>query len=349
MTNQAAPQRSVIAVLFGLGFTILGGLFMFLIVREFVATIDTYTWKKVPAQITSIDIEYPKQAPRGRERGVFELSAKYRYSFNGVERQGDRLRRTPYTDASYETLADRKWQLIADEHDYAYVDSSDPAEAILERGSLWFGLLVLFPIPFVLIGVACVASGMGFLADTKRKPTPASRKPTQSKNPAPLLLLLGAVFFIAGIAMIYGLSLLPWMRGRAAQSWAEMPCQVVWSRVRVHEDDDGSDTYSPDIFYRYQFGGETFHSNRYSFAIGSSSGRSAKQRIVRQFPAGKQTSCYVNPAKPWHAVLNRDRSIGFLWIIGVVFATVGAIVFRTGMSLLSTRRHEVIADEQVVS
>ena len=64
-----------------------------------------------------------------------------------------------------------------------------------------------------------------------------------------------------------------------ARSWVAADCEVVSSGVETHSDDDG-DTYSVEILYRYRFEGREYHSNRYHFFTGSSSGYEGKARVV---------------------------------------------------------------------
>jgi hypothetical protein len=99
---------------------------------------------------------------------------------------------------------------------------------------------------------------------------------------------------------------------------------ILSSRVVPHSDSDGT-TYSVDILYSYSVAGQEFKANRYNFATGSSSGRRAKEAIVRRYPPNKQTVCYVNPADPSDAVLVREAT-SELWfgLIPLVFVAVGA-------------------------
>lgn len=313
---------SLATILFGLVFAGVGTLFLFVIAREFASVLETYAWAKVPATIHDVEIRYPEKAPRGRESGVFELQTRYEYEFQGQVYQGNQFRRTSFTNDSYETLADKQWQIAREEWSQAIVNPQDPNEAILERGSLWIGLLIVFPIPFVLIGMACLVGGLGFWTPSIAKP------PAKSEQNSRIPVVFGGVFLLAGLLVIYFFSLAPLRNSFGSGDWVETPCKVLWSRVQVHDGDEG-DTYSVDVFFEYQHEGATHRSNRYSFTVGSSGGRKSKSKIVRAYPAGLETTCFVDPTVPRHAVLDRSVPWGFSLLTGAfgsIFAIVGAAV-----------------------
>ena len=53
-----------------------------------------------------------------------------------------------------------------------------------------------------------------------------------------------------------------------------------------------------------------------SFFEYSSSGWASAQRITKGYRRGSTVTCYVNPADPDDATLNRDPSLG--WLIGLL-------------------------------
>jgi hypothetical protein len=137
------------------------------------------------------------------------------------------------------------------------------------------------------------------------------------------LLLFFGLFLAAGCAAFFFMFLRPVMQIAAARDWVERPCVIVSSKVGVHSDSDGS-TYSVDIEYTYVVDGKQYKSDRYAFDVGSSSGRAGKQRVVDQYPAGSERTCYVDPRDPREAVLNRGF-VPTLWfgLLPLVFVAVG--------------------------
>jgi hypothetical protein len=71
-----------------------------------------------------------------------------------------------------------------------------------------------------------------------------------------------------------------------------------------------------DIFYQYEYEGRQYRSNSSGLMSGSSSGRSGKLEKVKANPPGKEITCYVNPEKPWQALL--EREIGW-WALFALF------------------------------
>lgn len=133
------------------------------------------------------------------------------------------------------------------------------------------------------------------------------------------------LFAAAGLGVFVPFFALPAARAVASRGWAEVPCTIVASAVGIHESSDGDPTYSVDVTFEYERDGRTFRSERYDFFGGSSSGRERKEAVVAALPPGSRTVCYVDPADPASAVLERSP---FPWVfIGcfpLLFLLVGA-------------------------
>lgn len=140
-------------------------------------------------------------------------------------------------------------------------------------------------------------------------------------------VLFGLIFAGAGVAMLVFLFVIPVMKVVEGRSWSEVPCTVVSSSVTTHSDSDGT-TYGVEIRYRYEVDGRSYTSDRRSFAVdGSSSGRSGKEKFVANHPPGKAMTCYVDPADPASAVLDRGVSASFLWgLFPLPFLAIGLFV-----------------------
>tara|TARA_R110001592_G_scaffold99251_2_gene282926 strand:+ start:58 stop:1260 length:1203 start_codon:yes stop_codon:yes gene_type:complete len=131
-----------------------------------------------------------------------------------------------------------------------------------------------------------------------------------------------AIFLLVGSGVFIMLSAIPLSNWYGAQSWETVPCTIESSEVNSHSSSDGT-TYSVRIRYTYAWGNATFTGDQYNFFSGSSSGRSGKEAIVSQYPAGQERRCYVNPDDPNEAVLNRDFSFGYLiGTFGLLFVTI---------------------------
>jgi hypothetical protein len=116
----------------------------------------------------------------------------------------------------------------------------------------------------------------------------------------------------------------PVLRVREARNWVETRCRIVSSDVGEHPGSKGT-TYSVDIVFSYTVGAGRFTSKQYDFMGGSSSGYSGKEAIVERYPARMHTACYVNPADPADAVLDRDYPEDLLFgLIPLAMTVVGA-------------------------
>ena len=112
-----------------------------------------------------------------------------------------------------------------------------------------------------------------------------------------------------------------------ARSWVAVPCEIVSSGVKTTTDSDGSN-YSVDVKFRYEYAGQRYSSDRYQITRMSQSGAGAYDRISRKaqaLPAGLSTTCFLDPARPDRAVIDRGLTLGTLLFVGLpaLFALVG--------------------------
>ena len=113
--------------------------------------------------------------------------------------------------------------------------------------------------------------------------------------------------------------------GARAYFWRATPCTVVESQRTTQglERSGGSDARIL-IRYRYEADGAAHTSDRLSLGAGVARDTRAIERLLLDFPAGRRTQCWVNPANPAEAVLVRDS----LWpalmlLVPLVFVAVG--------------------------
>lgn len=284
--------------LFFLFFFAIGSLFEVFIIREFGKALGQRSWKKTPCKIVRSEVrdrqdsDEPYAFVVGYEYdhgGQMRTATSYKRGYSGSEK---------YSDA--QQIA-QKYPLSLNAH--CYVNPKNPSEAVLKRQSLLIGLVVLFPLIFVLIG----AGGIYFI--WRKAPPPAARPiAAQAVRGGPRSKYAAAAFFavfgIVGLAILYPLGIRPISKTIAAKSWPATPCRIVRAEVRSHDGDDGT-TYSVYILYQYQFDGQTYKSDRYDFVGGSSSGYRRKARLVAQYEAMPKPTCFVNPRNPSEAVLKR--------------------------------------------
>ncbi len=172
-------------------------------------------------------------------------------------------------------------------------------------------LLLFLPLPlfFVFIGAAGFYSVV-FRAQRQPKPRvwhPAN--PIAGRRFAAILLCItGSVLFAA---FLVG----PVRHAITARSWRAEECKILRSEVQRSRRSKGSDAYSPVIFYSYAVDDQEHRSDTYSF-FDPSSGWASAQRLTNGYRSGSSVACYVNPADPDDATLNRDPSLG--WLVGLL-------------------------------
>ncbi len=325
-------------ILFGLVFAGMGLLFFTFLARQFLAEAETYRWIETPCEITRCEIEVKGE----HDDNPFQLVVSYRYLHEGRHRTSDRYTLQPERSDDYEKLALIRRELTRDAELVCYVNPGAPEEAVIVRKALATGLFMLFPLIFVAVGAGIVWGGIVTLRSRGAKDGATGKKTAISADGASgkksgwiVGVIVGAVFFVIGLAVAWPLGINPIKRMLSSRGWVETPCEILWSRVRSHDSDDGT-TYSVDIFYEYEFGGERHRSNRYAAMGGSSSGRAGKMEVVRQYPVGSRQVCFVNPDLPEQAMLKPGFSAwAFAGLLPLVFSGVGLAVL---LASLNSRR-----------
>lgn len=306
----------------------LGLVFLWAVVRDVARTIDSYRWPETECLILDGDVVVPSGSD-----GEFVYRVSYRYRAGGRDYTGDVLR--PGYDGSGSSAG--AYRLAAAYPPGAAVpcwfDPDHPPSAFLEHRSLWHALLVLLPLAFVGAGGGRLwllwgrgrkgaRGGAGAEAGRAAKPVEALGRKFAGGHRGCLAAFFG-VFLLAGLGVGWLVIVGPALGALRARSWAATDCEVVSSGVETHSGDD-SDTYSVEILYRYRHRGREYHSNRYHFFTGSTSGYESKARVVESYPEGRRFTCWVDPDDPAEAVIEPGL-VGEIWIglVPLVFVLVG--------------------------
>ncbi len=304
--------------------------------ESFWYQLDSYTWPTLTCTIVASSVEENPGAPEADQAYIFHV--RYRFEADGVEGSSE-IYRPGYSGSSDIGSAlrlARAYPVGAEVP--CHVNPEDPQRSRLQLSSLWGFLAIFFPLIFVAVG------GGGIFAIWWKgsiKP-PRLKKSISSKAggeaPAGCLAAFFSIFLLAGLGIMVPFFLLPMYQGWSASHWIETGCHIEYIEVRSHAGDDGS-TYSVDVLFSYQIGGETYKSSRYSFFGGSDSDYSDKKAFVDAHPAGTETTCFVNPDEPLDAVLVRDN-YGMAWfaLIPGVFVLVGAAGLLWSLSMLRKRK-----------
>lgn len=170
---------------------------------------------------------------------------------------------------------------------------------------------------------------------------PVTGRPNPLQN-AGCLIGFFAVFLLAGLGFSAFFAVPAWHVVQA-RSWTPVPCEILASRVETHPGKD-NDTYSIEVRYRYEVGGRSYTSDRYTFLGGSSSGFEGKKRVVDRLPAGARTTCWVDPEDPSQAVLERGFTLAYLFgLLPLVFVAVGLGGMVFGLAGLRNKRRGAAA------
>ena len=118
----------------------------------------------------------------------------------------------------------------------------------------------------------------------------------------------------------------------AARQWQSGSCEIISSRVQTSPGSEGGSVYRVDVTYRYFVDDRGFVGGRYQFMDWSTSGYRGKAAIVARLRPGSRTDCWVNPASPDDAVIDRGLTAD-LWfvLIPLLFIAVGGAGMTFGV------------------
>jgi hypothetical protein len=129
---------------------------------------------------------------------------------------------------------------------------------------------------------------------------------------------------LVGLSLFSCITVWPCFQSLMAMTWEKTPCVIDASHVS--RSTGKGTTYSVDITYHYRRGDRRFTSDRYSFSVGKTAGRASKEAIVRSYPSGSESFCFVNPNAPEQAVIDRGLQLDYLFgLFGLIFVLPGGL------------------------
>ena len=145
------------------------------------------------------------------------------------------------------------------------------------------------------------------------------------------LFLFSLPFLAGGVASFWGMtgrSVRDWCRARNWEA-ADAVVQKAW--LEVSDDGDG-DSYKVAAEFTYTYHGRQHRSSSHSFVHTSTNvGVGRMRETVDGLPKGKAVTCWVNPANPDEAVM--DRSMPASAIMGVFFSMPFLAVGAAGLCI----------------
>lgn len=152
--------------------------------------------------------------------------------------------------------------------------------------------------------------------------------------------IFGGIFFAVGVGFC-GFGVAKYIKNEhAAATWIEVPCEIISAEVETHRSSGGrrgggKTTYSPEITFRYTYGGNAFTGNDVSLVSGfSEKNYQAAVRELRRLKTLK--SCWIDPENPSESVLEKPLA-GFSFrkslvaVFGIPFALIGGGVMLFGI------------------
>lgn len=135
-----------------------------------------------------------------------------------------------------------------------------------------------------------------------------------SSPPPPIGSLLGTTVFgiiFTSFALVMGVLVFKDYRAdKEILEWVQTPCVIEKSGIDISSDGE----YSFSSNYSYEWEGRNYISGLYQRNSQTCSFNSVEEkgRILRRYPVGTTTTCFVNPSSPSMAVLTRDDG-SFPW------------------------------------
>lgn len=264
-------------------------------------------WDEVPCTLGKFEIVASPKDPSFRP----DLSFSYEYA--GQRYTGTRLWADREGTDDYQKLSDIREPLFIGPEGFrssleglattCRVNPGNPAEAVLRFNRTGdFVLGTVFTIMGSLFAMIGLSLSFGSLSRTMHSPAEGAPGAVGTG----FSVAAFGLFALAGFGVLFGVVVPKAREWFAMRSWQETTAEVISGKVGSHRGNKGGTTYSVDFFYRYDFGGREYRSNRYDLLGGSSSGYDAKADVVRAHAARSKLQVFVDPEKPWHAIVKRS-------------------------------------------
>ena len=284
-------------------------------------------WSSAPAVIMNSDIEDDGEDFRLALTYQYKVGSKtltaYRY---GADEE--------FTADTYGEVAAEQKHLSVGKTVTIHYNPENPYDAVLNLPDLtddrpsFIGVVIMVAFGFLF-------TAGPWLADYAVKRASGKSYPRLERG---MLAFFGLAFVAMSAAFFKPATFDPIRQARETKKWISVSATVEASKVKSSIE-DGNDVYKPYIAYRYELDGEEYIGDRYSIMEASSSGKSAKEKIVREYPVGHVFSVFVNPTNPSESVINRDSRASFVFcVFPFMFIGIGWVLLAKGLRLPPYRR-----------
>ncbi len=136
--------------------------------------------------------------------------------------------------------------------------------------------------------------------------------------------------FLVGIGIVFVQYLWgSYQRAALMNTWVETPCVIETAQIDDSElNQRGVTKYILEVTFGYEFEGQSYVSNRLKrLKVEGSDPKKITQKL-KEFPAGTETACYVNPDDPAFAVLKKDSKAGLytIWFPCLIIVGGGGMI-----------------------
>ena len=306
MKLSLSKQHKLGSIVFGVFWILFSSIFVIAGLLVSYSSLKKSMWKEVPCEVKSLKV---KASLKGHS--PFQPIARYTYTVDNTSYTGTQVTDEKDGVDDYGELGKLLYQHKKKQITRCYVNPNDPQEAVLVKPSGWgflFGLaFATFGAFFVFIGVVIMRQ------PSKNKETITQKGNREGKDGRAIAIPFFSIFAIAGFVILFFITKSS-MAAVSARDWVATPAKVIWSRVISSSSDDGT-TYRPEVFFSYQYEGIKHRSNTYRIDKSSSGGEASKRKIVESYPRGKRVTCYVNPEKPYQAIIEQKIGLRWLWLL----------------------------------
>jgi hypothetical protein len=266
-------------------------------------------WDRVPGTIERFSVTYHPE-----DSESLKVDLEYRYKAGGKEWVGTRWMPKGNRSATYEEISDHLHELTGElptttlqlegRTVFCRVDENDFSHSVLIPDRQGFISACS------LAGVALIFVGTCLLLGRK------------GTRPGPLPVAFALVFVLGGLVAT---SFFIWKFSAylAMRKWVESPATIA---ERHAEQGRGISSSRPRLHYTYQHLGSEYRASRFDVVESFQRGRRGQptaekthpqnSRVFAVYHPGKQCTVFVDPAKPWRAVI--DRSGRGLLIVGIL-------------------------------
>jgi hypothetical protein len=279
-------------------------------------------WDRVPCTIEKFAVTI---TPENRES--LKVDLEYRYQAGGKERVGTRWLPNGNLSRTYEEISGHLNELTGElpttglelqgRTVFCRVDENDFSRSVLIPDRQGFISAC------GLAGVALFFVGSCLLLGRK------------GARPGPLPVAFALVFLLGGFVAT---SFFIWKLSDylAMRKWAEAPATIT---DRHAEQGRSISSNRPRLHYTYRHQGNEYRASRFDVVESHERGRRGQPTAERTHPRnsavlatyypGKQCTVFVDPAKPWRAVIDRSgRDLLVVGLFALVYSIVAAFILR---------------------